>query len=128
MLALVVLLHVAVLAPMPSCAAPPPPAAPPAMQSSELVVLADITPGLDGEQCAYAYDGLGIMITPSGEVLQVARNGPAWIAGIREGDTLENAESFTPDTLPVGTRLPIYGAREGKHYTAVVIIGKVCQL
>lgn len=46
----------------------------------------------DGLACEYQYKGVGFEHSWQGKVLQIARGGPAWRAGIRVGDWMRSYE------------------------------------
>lgn len=125
--ALSLALHAAVLLPVPGCGAPATPPPPPSgAGASESVQFVRISQ--DGAApCDLSYDGLGIMWAPDGKVIDVAVGGPAWSAGVREGDYVSGLEDFYPNKFAVGTRILVKGSRNGRLYAKTVTIGTVCQ-
>jgi hypothetical protein len=58
----------------------------------------------------YSYDGIGLGHTNEGVVWLLADGGPAYRAGIREGDRVRGKEldALHPGKFPVGTVVRIY--------------------
>jgi hypothetical protein len=120
-------IHALLLIPQISCTQPVKP--PPTLnqksnESSEIIFLKEADTGT--LVCDRYYIGVGLMSGNDGSVWDVAVEGPAYKAGVREGDIFENNMDHAPNTYPEGTEIVMKIRRGTVRSVLHVKVGKVC--
>jgi hypothetical protein len=77
--------------------------------------------------CQSGYYGVGLAAMSDGRVWMVADNGPAYRAGVREGDYLQGLERFFPDQFPVGTEVTFHKKVNGVWEPIKMKIERICR-
>jgi C-terminal processing protease CtpA/Prc len=77
--------------------------------------------------CRSSYDGIGLAGMDGGKVWMVAENGPAYRAGIREGDILRGLDVLYPGKFPVGTMVQVEKLYGNKWVRLTMRIEMICR-
>jgi predicted metalloprotease with PDZ domain len=80
-----------------------------------------------GWPCDRKYDGIGVSGMDGLPLWDVAEDGPAWIAGIRVGDTVRGLDGFYPNQHPVGTKVYVEKLEGSRWRRLTITTGTICQ-
>ena len=109
-----------------NCSTPEPPKPPTGETQPQREIIFASIDSAGSQVCAAYYVGLGLMRAPGGRIIEVAVNGPAWQAGVQEGDVFVNHAEFEPNTRPEGSHFRMILEQGGRQTTRLVRVGKVC--